>query len=209
MGYALVGLCAVHCRTLAARYGRGAGLFAHDWRGFGASRREGRCFGAIGSAPPSPPPRPAARADPVPAGDDSRLEECFSATLRPVARRNAPATQRRKAGKGTRPLRWRSRVGRKTPSQRVSVPVKAESRPSQLWLFTPSCHDWLSMREAVSPMTRPEVWKFPAACAAPRRPVSRGGSCRRCLGGAWAPIYLSAQNPNPRIPPGFAGDSAN
>ena len=33
MGYALVGLCAVHCRTLAARYGRGAGLRQEMIRG--------------------------------------------------------------------------------------------------------------------------------------------------------------------------------
>ena len=146
MGYALVGLCAVHCRTLAARYGRGAGLRQEMIRGITRRTDESAptvLFLQQRRPPPSRPrpPRDGPQALEIKGFRDSRRESTrFSPSEPPapasaVIRAHFPACESALRATGGRfcridpPIRPPCRFAQAGVPRRRPAPPRSISRP--------------------------------------------------------------------------------
>ena len=146
MGYALVGLCAVHCRTLAARYGRGAGLRQEMIRGIARRTDESAptvLFLQQRRPPPSRPrpPRDGPQALEIKGFRDSRRESTRFSPSEPPApastaiRAHFPACESALRATGGRfcridpPIRPPCRFAQAGVPRRRAAPPGSISRP--------------------------------------------------------------------------------
>ena len=146
MGYALVGLCAVHCRTLAARYGRGAGLRQEMIRGIARRTDESAptvLFLQQRRPPPSRPrpPRDGPQALEIKGFRDSRRESTRFSPSEPPApvstaiRAHFPACESALRATGGRfcridpPIRPPCRFAQAGAPRRRPAPPGSISRP--------------------------------------------------------------------------------
>ena len=181
MGYALVGLCAVHCRTLAARYGRGAGLRQEMIRGITRRTDESAptvLFLQQRRPPPSRPrpPRDGPQALEIKGFRDSRRESTrFSPSEPPapasaVIRAHFPACESALRATGGRfcridpPIRPPCRFAQAGVPRRRPAPPRSISRPDG----APPSPPHLRNRDSAAPL-QPAAFRGAAARSANSR----------------------------------------